>query len=111
MWDNGVSYFSSGSTTSAYKPPQEMLTNEPLLVSSSASVQAGNFARLAQASHLLGRVIRHTNDLPTDIRFRLEEAKQLDRTIRALYKLLPGKSSDDSIGVCTPLAVCYRYVS
>ncbi|KAH0542646.1 hypothetical protein FGG08_002969 [Glutinoglossum americanum] len=110
IWDSGVSVFSSGSTSSAHKLPQEMVTNEPLLISSSASVQAGNFARLAQASHLLGCVIRHTNDLPTDIPFRLEEARQLDRTIRALYKLLPGKSADDSIGACTPLAVCFSAI-
>ncbi|KAH0538496.1 hypothetical protein GP486_008774, partial [Trichoglossum hirsutum] len=105
MWDSGVSLTIPGGTSRAHNLPQDITTNEPLLVSSSANAQAGNFARLAQASHLLGRVIRHTNDLPTDVEFRLEEARQLDRTIRALYKLLPGKGTDDSIGSCTPLAV------
>ncbi|KAI9868189.1 MAG: hypothetical protein M1813_006934 [Trichoglossum hirsutum] len=110
MWDNGVSFITPGGTSRAHRLPQDMATNEPLLVSSSANAQAGNFARLAQASHLLGRVIRHTNDLPTDVEFRLEEARQIDRTIRALYKLLPGKGSDDSIGSCTPLAVCFSAI-
>ncbi|KAI9785945.1 MAG: hypothetical protein M1839_008211 [Geoglossum umbratile] len=96
MWDGSAGFFSN-SHTSAHKHPQEIIANEPLLVSSSTNIQVGCFARLAQASHLLGRVLRHTNDLPADIAFRLEEARQLDRTIRALYKLLPGEGPEDII--------------
>ena len=111
MWDGSVGFFSTGGPSGTHKPPQGMIANEPLLVSSSTNIQVGCFARLAQASHLLGRVLRHTNDLPADIAFRLEEARQLDRTIRALYKLLPGEGPEDSIGTSNPLAICFRHVA
>ncbi|KAI9764835.1 MAG: hypothetical protein M1840_007981 [Geoglossum simile] len=110
MWDGSVGFFSTSGHPGTHKHPQEIITNEPLLVSSSTNIQVGCFARLAQASHLLGRVLRHTNDLPADIPFRLEEARQLDRTIRALYKLLPGEGPEDSISISNPLAICFSAI-
>lgn len=64
MWDQG-----------------EMTTSEPLYVSSPTSVKASPFARTCQASHLLGRLIRHLNDCNADPVFRFTEAGQLRKLL------------------------------
>jgi len=91
-WDKGVRHLNSplllfrlGSLTTA----QEMTANTPLYLSSPASLPASPFARLCQASHLLGRVLRHHHDTKLEPSFRYEEASQLSRTIQALIALLP----------------------
>jgi hypothetical protein len=47
-------------------------------------VDLGHYARVCQAAHILGRVHRHRAAKDSDKAFQLEEAIQLDRTLRAL---------------------------
>jgi len=85
---------------------QEMTASEPLFVSSPTSIRAGSFARTCQAAHLLGRVIRHKNDQSLEPLFRLSEAAQLYRTIRALSLLLLAElNASRDVGTAT--ALCY----
>jgi hypothetical protein len=89
----------------------QMLVAAPLALSASQTIRAAPFARTCQASHLLGKVIRHLNDpnLPPDYKF--EEGLQLDRTIRALAGVLPGEAEEDDPltrpTLCTSMAICY----
>ncbi|KAI9760148.1 MAG: hypothetical protein M4579_001868 [Chaenotheca gracillima] len=85
-----------------------MTVNEPLFVSSATDMPAGPFARLCQAAHLLGRVIRHTTDKIDDPEFRVQEALQLEKTIKALAGVLPGECFEES-RLCTAISICYRY--
>ncbi|KAI9836990.1 MAG: hypothetical protein M1819_000639 [Sarea resinae] len=90
MWDQG-----------------EMTANEPLFVSSSTNLRAAPFARTCQASHLLGRVIRHLNDRTVNRSILLAEATQLERTVRALSLLLSDEFQEHHTAVSTPMAICY----
>ena len=65
-----------------------MTTSEPLYVSSPTSAKASPFARTCQATHLLGRLIRHLNDRTIEPFFRFSEAAQLHRTLAALSSVL-----------------------
>ncbi|KAI9841086.1 MAG: hypothetical protein M1837_000990 [Sclerophora amabilis] len=84
-----------------------MGVNEPLFVSSATDVPAAPFARLCQASNLLGRVIRHTTDKIEDVEFHTQEALQLEKTIKALSALLPGELNEGASRLCTPMAFFY----
>jgi hypothetical protein len=64
-------------------------SDEPLLLSAPTDVRAGQFARIAQVSHVLGRVLRHVYDSTPDMVFNSEEAITLDRTLNAFSVLLP----------------------
>src|ERR1700744_2778177 len=85
----------------------ELNTSEPLYVSSSTNVKAGPFARTAQATHLLGRLIRLLNDRFLDAPMRFSEAIQLHRTLQALANLLPNDVHRSPERYGTPLALCY----
>lgn len=82
-----------------------MTTSEPLYVSSPTTVRASPFARTCQATHLLGRLIRHLNDRNVEPAFRFSEAGQLHRTFAALASLLPGEfqASPDQLSTATAL--------
>ena len=89
----------------------QMSVAAPLALSATPSVKAAPFARTCQASHLLGKVVRHINDkaLPKDYRF--QEALQLSRTLRALAGALPSEADNNDIEngpqLCTGMAICY----
>lgn len=68
----------------------------------------GRFARLAQGSYLLGKVLMHTSDDNVDKEFYQQETVQLDRTIRALLNLADFNSQDAKTTCCGQTAVCYR---
>ncbi|KAF2236031.1 hypothetical protein EV356DRAFT_464035 [Viridothelium virens] len=89
----------------------EMTANELLLVSTSPSVRAAPFARTCQASHLLGKVLHHINDVDMELDFRFEQANQLNRTVRALANLLPDEAFEEDVTngptLCTAMAICY----
>ena len=78
-------------------------------VSSPSNINMGSFARLAQATSLLGRVFRHIGDLTADKKFHHEEAAQLDRTIRALNNLAKAEGQLRDMVICPQTAICYRY--
>jgi hypothetical protein len=88
MWDQG-----------------EMTASEPLYVSSPTTVRASPFARTCQATHLLGRLIRHLNDRNVEPAFRFSEAGQLHRTFAALASLLPDEfqALPDQLSTATAL--------
>lgn len=67
----------------------QMGMTAPLALSASQITSVSAFARLCQASHILSKVIRHTNN--TDAmtpEFLSEEALQLEATVRALLEAL-----------------------
>jgi hypothetical protein len=66
-------------------------TNQALYTSDfSSDSEIGPFARICQASHILGRVINHRNDCKNELNREsiLEEALQLSATLTALDKHL-----------------------
>ncbi|TGO26391.1 hypothetical protein BPAE_0060g00060 [Botrytis paeoniae] len=72
----------------------ELTVNQPLVVSTSASIHAFPFARACQSAHLLSRVIRHMNETEMDPEFRFQEALQLHRTVQALALSLRNESQE-----------------
>lgn len=89
----------------------QMLVTAPLALSASQTVRAAPFARTCQASHLLGKIVRHLNDSQLPVDYKFEEALQLNRTTQALASLLPAEAEEDDPVVCptlcTSMAVCY----
>lgn len=69
----------------------------------------GRFARLVQAAHLLGRVLRNTADESLDQDFRQQEAAQLYRTLLALLNLSEVESKIKELEFCSQVAICCRY--
>lgn len=67
----------------------------------------GRFARFAQATHLLGRVLRHVSDTHADTEFRTEERVQLYRTLSALANLTLQQGQNQPLEFCTQTATCY----
>lgn len=84
----------------------QLNTSEPLYVSSPTNVKAGAFARTAQATHLLGRLIRLLNDRYLDAPMRFSEAILLHRTLQALTNLLPDDVHQSPERYGTSLALC-----
>ena len=84
-----------------------MTTSEPLYVSSPTSVKASSFARTCQATHLLGRLVRHLNDRNVDPKFRFSEAGQLHRTLTALASLLPAEFQNSPEQLSSSVALVY----
>ncbi|KAF1988639.1 hypothetical protein K402DRAFT_391863 [Aulographum hederae CBS 113979] len=71
-------------------------SNHPFFTSSfSVNLELGNFACLCQASHILGRVLHHRDDVNDrlDRRFRMAEAMQLERALVALDSNLSQRHS------------------
>ncbi|EMC98574.1 hypothetical protein BAUCODRAFT_145643 [Baudoinia panamericana UAMH 10762] len=91
----------------------QMLATAPLALSASTSIRASPFARTCQASHLLGKVLRHINDKSLPLDYRFEEALQLSRTVRAFAMLLPEEAESDDPShptLCTSMALCYSAI-
>lgn len=114
-WDRGVSYHS-------YIPPswhpgkfvlvltlyfKEHVVPERLFLSSSEQISASPFARLAQASHLLGEVVRHCNSDMSQPSIVLEELNLLYQTICALLDVLMTHKAT-TIRFHSAIAVCLR---
>jgi hypothetical protein len=81
---------------------------ERLFLSSVDQLSASPFARLAQASHLLGEVIRHCN---SDISQPHMVLDQLRLLYQALSSLLGALTRDDAsvVRFQSAIAVCLRY--
>lgn len=69
----------------------------------------GKFARLAQASHLLSRVLRHVSDTAASQGFLDDEKETLDRALRSLLSLTVSEESQCGISYCSPVALLGRY--
>jgi hypothetical protein len=91
-----------------------MVPPDRVSLSSQTTNALGSFARLAQASNLLGRVIRHCNVKSLDINFTLDDFETLSQALYSLLELLPTADpteSDPSNGPLNALiarAICYR---
>ncbi|QIW97529.1 hypothetical protein AMS68_003047 [Peltaster fructicola] len=82
----------------------------PLSLSASQSTSVSSYARLCQATHMLSKVIRHTNDRSMPEDYLSSEALQLDVTVRALLDAMQDELSvmdDDKIGTfISAVSVC-----
>ena len=85
----------------------ELAASEPLYISSPTTVRVGPYARTCQATHLLGRLIRHLNDRNVEPVFRFSEAIQLYRTMAAFTSLLPEEVGTSPERFSTALALTY----
>jgi hypothetical protein len=68
----------------------------------------GKFARLAQASYLLSRVLRHVSDAAIDKDFLKEEKATLERALRSLLSLTVSEEEMYGVAYCSPVAVLGR---
>lgn len=84
-----------------------MPLNDVYTVSSPTSLQMGRFGRFAQATYLLGRVLKHVSDRTPDREFLEEEATQLRRTLHALVTLVKVESQNARMEFCTQSAICW----
>jgi hypothetical protein len=83
---------------------------EPFRASSPASIEMGMLARMAQATFILGRVLRfqaRSSD-SEDEAFRHAERIQLDKTLRALLNLVYIEGAFKRSLVCAQSSICYR---
>jgi hypothetical protein len=84
-----------------------MISSEPLYVSPQTSLPASWFQRTCQATHVIGRYIRHRDDKLLKPKDRFDEAGQLLRTMHALAALLPEEAEKRPEQYSTPTALCY----
>jgi hypothetical protein len=89
----------------------QMLAANRLALSASQKIKAAPFARMCQASHLLGKILRHLDEQGLPLEFRFDEALKLNRATRALVDVLLGEledaNGDVKPDVCVSLSVCY----
>jgi hypothetical protein len=74
--------------------------------SSPASLKMGMFARLAQSSYLMGRVLRHKSIPTYDAVFDDEEKSRLQGALRALLDLMYEEGSTRLMPICPQTALC-----
>lgn len=77
---------------------------------SSLTSSVSPFARLAQASNLLGRVIRHCNDTALELDFVLDNYEMLCQSIFSLVELLSQDDSTASMESSIATTICFKYV-
>lgn len=85
-----------------------MEINHTLALSSPATTVLGRFAKLIQASHLLGKVFNHVADKHLDNDFFDKVTAQLDRTLRSLIHVSRSSEFSESIPFCAQINLCYR---
>lgn len=76
-------------------------------VSSPTSTNTGMLARLSQAAHLLGRVLRHKKYPTNDAQFNVQEQAQLNRALRALINLTYEEGATKFMPICPQTAICF----
>lgn len=91
-------------------PRQQPIVPERLFVSSPAELSASPFARVAQAAHLLGKVIDHCNREIHDFTIVQGEVEILHKTITALLELLSGGPETAAL-FQDAIAICLRWAS
>ncbi|KAE9368102.1 hypothetical protein N431DRAFT_494935 [Stipitochalara longipes BDJ] len=82
--------------------------NDEFTVFSPANIRIGMFARFCQATNLLSQVLRHVSEGTANETFDIQEAVQIDRTIRSLITLTNYEGQLRATAVCLQTAVCYR---
>lgn len=109
-WDQGVRNHLLTLFELYNNPVQVMINRGPVTLSSPSSIM-GRFARVALATHLLGRVLRNRSDRSMDLLFKREEASRLDRALHALLLYNDHYRQENCTIACCQTAVCYRYLS
>lgn len=84
-----------------------MELNHPLALSSPATTVLGRFAKLIQASHLLGKVLNHVAGQRLGGVFYDEVTAQLDRTLRSLIQVSRSGEFSEQIPFCAQINICY----
>ncbi|KAK6439436.1 hypothetical protein LTR95_004361 [Oleoguttula sp. CCFEE 5521] len=90
-----------------------MFVAAPLALSASLTTVASPFARTCQASHLLGKVLRHLGDKGMSLEHRFDEALQLSRTLNSLEHALRSEAIKEDMTqyeqppLCTALSITY----
>jgi hypothetical protein len=74
------------------------------------TAEMGRFCLTAQATLLLGKILRIVKGPSGRDEFRGQEANFLDTTIAVLTKISLQEGQTRDIGVCSPTTICYRYV-
>ncbi|KAL7790695.1 hypothetical protein V8C43DRAFT_73258 [Trichoderma afarasin] len=92
-WDNGT------------VKPESNLT-----LASCSSLEMGRFARFAQATSLLGKVLRHICEDNIEESLHYEERIQLQRTLYALVNLSVVEGQVRNLEFCTQTATCYSAI-
>lgn len=68
----------------------------------------GRFARFAQATYLLDRVLRHIQNDTLSKSAREEEAFQLDKALSALITFTAKETKGRAVHICAQAALCQR---
>lgn len=85
-----------------------MCANEPLFLSVPLSEPTGRYARLCQASHLLGKILQHVNNQVLDDASRFQEAIQLNRSLQALSVVITNELDlESTMALYSAMALCY----
>ena len=108
-WNNGVSRVQQCYCIQLLITSQTYPNAPPYTVSSPCAEKMGKFARLAQAAHLLSRVLRHVSDTEISRHILREEGDILDRAIRSLLSLTVSEEELCGVAYCSPVAVLGRY--
>lgn len=87
---------------------QIIVPDQLFTVASPANVNMGMFARMSQATYLLGCVLHHVSDNSADDHIHKEQSMQLERTIRALNNLSNIEHQSRRMAVCPQTAICYK---
>ncbi|KAJ5746930.1 fungal-specific transcription factor domain protein [Penicillium nucicola] len=86
----------------------EMMSPERVLLSSGSTNTVSSFARMAQASNLLGLVIRHCNDTSMDLEYVLNNFELLSRSLKSLLEMTGNDKDAMSSEMSTATALCFR---
>ena len=71
----------------------------------------GRFCLTAQATLLLGKILRNVSDPSGQEEIREQDAKMLDTTLAVLTNVSLQEGHFRGMGVCSPTTICYRYVN
>jgi hypothetical protein len=85
-----------------------MISPERVSLSSGNNSTVNGFARMAQASNLLGLVIRHCNDTPMELEYVLENFKILTRSLKSLLELSASEKDSMFNDMNAATAICFR---
>jgi len=87
---------------------QIIVPDQLVTVSSPANVNTGMFARMSQATYLLGCVLHPISATSTDDHVHKEQNIQLERTIRTLTNLANPEFRSRRMAACPQTAICYK---
>lgn len=81
-------------------------TDDEMPISCPSTEKMGRFAKLAQATHLLCRVLEHVSDRSLAPEFRETQERQLEKTLQASIRMVSGALRGPT---GAHAMICYRY--